>query len=205
ILTSLANLGPQPLAAEAMAKYKPTTAPGAVIVGSHVKKTTEQLANLLQEPGAIGVEIDVTRLRDYPDQRELLLTKTLEKIKEIHQGNQTPVIYTSRQELAFDTVQKRLDFGLSVSQLLMDIVKNLPTNIGFLISKGGITSNDVLSTGLSLRSARLLGQVLPGCSVVRTAPDHPLFPNLPVVLFPGNVGDSQGLATVYRRLALDNP
>lgn len=205
ILTSLANLGPQPLAAEAMAKYKPTAASGAVIVGSHVKKTTEQLANLLQEPGAIGVEIDVTRLRDYPDQRELLLTETLEKIKEIHQGNQTPVIYTSRQELAFDTVQKRLDFGLSVSQLLMDIVKNLPANIGFLISKGGITSNDVLSTGLSLRSARLLGQVLPGCSVVRTAPDHPLFPNLPVVLFPGNVGDSQGLATVYRRLALDNP
>jgi uncharacterized protein YgbK (DUF1537 family) len=30
--------------------------------------------------------------------------------------------------------------------------------------------------------------------------DHPLFPNLPVVLFPGNVGDVQALATVYQRL-----
>ncbi|MGL5035309.1 MAG: nucleotide-binding domain containing protein, partial [Microcystaceae cyanobacterium] len=84
---------------------------------------------------------------------------------------------------------------------LMDIVQNLPRDLSFLISKGGITSNDVLSTGLSLRSAYLLGQILPGCSVVRTENNHPLFPNLPVVLFPGNVGDAQALATVYRRLA----
>ncbi|HAZ49603.1 MAG TPA: Hrp-dependent type III effector protein, partial [Cyanobacteria bacterium UBA11371] len=72
--------------------------------------------------------------------------------------------------------------------------------IGFLISKGGITSNDVLSTGLALTGARLLGQILAGCSMVRTPADHALFPNLPVVLFPGNVGDSDALATIYRRL-----
>jgi len=70
-----------------------------------------------------------------------------------------------------------------------------------LISKGGITSNDVLSTGLALRSARLLGQVLAGCSMVRTPANHPQFPNLPVVLFPGNVGDNKALVTVYERLS----
>jgi uncharacterized protein YgbK (DUF1537 family) len=69
-----------------------------------------------------------------------------------------------------------------------------------LISKGGITSNDVLSVGLNLRAVRLLGQILPGCSLVTTPEDHPLFANLPVVLFPGNVGDQDGLLTVYRRL-----
>ena len=37
-------------------------------------------------------------------------------------------------------------------------------------------------------------------SMVCTELDHPLFPNLPVVLFPGNVGDVQALATVYQRL-----
>jgi uncharacterized protein YgbK (DUF1537 family) len=36
--------------------------------------------------------------------------------------------------------------------------------------------------------------------MIRTPADHPRFPQLPVVLFPGNVGDDQGLATVYRRL-----
>ncbi|PSF39061.1 Hrp-dependent type III effector protein [Aphanothece hegewaldii CCALA 016] len=200
ILTSLAQLGPQPIPAEEMAKYKPTNKAGAVIVGSHVKKTTEQLENLLKESDTFGLEIDVTRLRDYPEQRDEILQESLEKIEQIHQSNQTPVIYTSRQELTFDTVQQRLDFGVAVSALLMDIVQNLPKDIGFLISKGGITSNDVLSTGLNLRSARLLGQILAGCSMVRTAENHPHFPNLPVVLFPGNVGDAGGLATVYRRL-----
>ena len=58
-----------------------------------------------------------------------------------------------------------------------------------------------MSKGLSLKTARLLGQVLAGCSMVKTASNHPLYPNLPVVLFPGNVGDAKGLATVYQRLS----
>ena len=82
----------------------------------------------------------------------------------------------------------------------MDIVRGLPKDIGFLISKGGITSNDVLSKGLSLPTARLLGQVMAGCSMVKTPASHTQFPNLPVVLFPGNVGDANGLVTVYQRL-----
>lgn len=200
ILTSLAQLGPQPIAPEEMAKYKPTANPGVILVGSHVKKTTQQLEQLLKEEDVVGIEVDVKRLRDNPSQRDKLLQEILDKVKTVYQENQTPVVYTSREELTFETRQKRLDFGVAVSALLMDVVQGLPHDIGFLISKGGITSNDVLSTGLNLRFARLLGQVLAGCSMVRTSADHPLFPNLPVVLFPGNVGDAQGLATVYRRL-----
>ena len=201
ILTALAQLGKQPLAPELMGKYKPTDKTGIILVGSHVKKTTEQLNNLLKESGVVGIEIDVTRLRDFPEQRNQLLTETLDKINAIRAENKTPVIYTSRQELAFNTIQERLDFGVAVSALLMSIVQQLPRDISFLISKGGITSNDVLSTGLSLRSARLLGQILPGCSMITTAENHPLFPNLPVVLFPGNVGDAQALTTAYHRLS----
>ena len=105
----------------------------------------------------------------------------------------TPVIFTSRKELAFDDEQTRLAFGEQVSALLMDVVHQLPRDIGFLISKGGITSNDVLSQGLALRTARVLGQILPGCSVVRCPEDHAQFPQLPVVIFPGNVGDDNAL------------
>ena len=84
----------------------------------------------------------------------------------------------------------------------MDLVRALPPDLGFLISKGGITSNDVLSDGLALHSCRVLGQVLPGCSVVRCPDDHPRYPGLPVVIFPGNVGDDTALATAYRRMTL---
>ncbi|NER50601.1 MAG: four-carbon acid sugar kinase family protein [Symploca sp. SIO1A3] len=200
ILTSLANLGPQPVAAADMAEYVRQGKPGAVIVGSHVKKTTQQLERLLLEPGIVGVEVDVAHLVDESEtQRAELLANILKTVQEAHTIGKTPVVYTSREELVFKDIQTRLEFGTAVSALLMDIVRGLPADIGFLISKGGITSNDVLSTGLNLRSARLLGQIIPGCSVVRTSNDHPQFPNLPVVLFPGNVGDADALVTTYQR------
>ncbi|AFZ44879.1 type III effector Hrp-dependent outer protein [Halothece sp. PCC 7418] len=200
LLTSLAKLGPQPIPAEEMGQYDATPKPGVVLVGSHVKKSTAQLYALLEESGVTGIEVDVKALRDSPETREEQLTAVLNQIKTTHEQQQTPVIYTSREELQFKNTQERLEFGVKVSSFLMDIVRGLPQEISFLISKGGITSNDVLSDGLNLQSARLLGQILPGCSLVRTPDSHPQFPSLPVVLFPGNVGDNQGLATVYRRL-----
>lgn len=199
-LTSLAQMGEQPLTPAEMAKYKPTQQPGVVLVGSHVRKTTEQLRRLLQEPEVKGIEVDVARLRDRPQERAAILKETLDTLNQVFELGQTPVVYTSRQELKFSEIQQRLNFGSVVSSLLMDVVKNLPSQVSFLISKGGITSNDVLSTGLNLRAARLLGQILPGCSVVRTGQQHPRFPNLPVVLFPGNVGNENSLVAAWHYL-----
>ena len=202
ILTSLADLGPQPIAADEMAKYVRDGKPGAVIVGSYVKKTTDQLERLLEEPDTVSIEIDVSHLlEDSPEYRTQILNEILEKVRTAHADGKTPVIYTSRKELQFDNVELRLKFGAAVSALLMDVVGGMPADIGFLISKGGITSNDVLSTAFSLKSVRQIGQIIAGCSVVKLEEDHPLFPNLPVVLFPGNVGDSNALATVYKRLS----
>ncbi len=201
ILTSLATLGPQPVPAEAMATTKASQKPGVVLVGSHVQKSSEQLAVLLQQPKVIGVEVSVKTLRDSPAQKAPLIESTLAAVNRIRAQNKTPVIYTSRQELTFPSIQARLDFGGELSHLLMAVVQQLPQDIGFLISKGGITSNDVLSVGLALNSVRLLGQILPGVSLVRTQDDHPRFAHLPVVLFPGNVGDKDGLVTVWQRLS----
>lgn len=197
LLTSLARLPPQPVAAHAIGQYVRARRAGAVIIGSHVPRTTHQLEVLLREPGTIALEVDVA---DIAVDRAALLNKLLEQAEQAHRAHQTPVIYTSRRELGFARLGERLAFGAQVSAFLMDIVRNMPPTLGYLISKGGITSNDVLSSGLALRSARLLGQILPGVSVVRTAPDHARFPDLPVVIFPGNVGDDSALAEVYRRL-----
>ncbi len=203
ILTALAALPPQPIAPEKMAQYVRQGKPGAVIVGSHVKKTTQQLEALLQIEGTVGIEVNVARLLDDdPNQSATLLTEIQKSTRAVHEAGKTPVVYTSRQELSFKDVKTRLEFGTKVSSLLMDIVRGLPSDIGFLISKGGITSNDVLSSGLALTSARLLGQILAGCSMVLTPSDHPQFPNLPVVLFPGNVGDADALGTIYQRLTV---
>jgi uncharacterized protein YgbK (DUF1537 family) len=200
LLTALANLPPQPTSSSAMGEYTRDRKPGAVVVGSHVKKTTEQLNQLLQSPGVTPLEVDVSHLLESTLQRDGLLQAILQQAAAAHAEGKTPVIFTSRQEITFPDTQTRLDFGVAVSRLLMDIVRGLPPTLGFLISKGGITSNDVLSDGLALRTARLLGQILPGVSMVRTPADHPQFPDLPVVLFPGNVGNADSLAEAYMRL-----
>ncbi len=201
ILTALAALPPQPVSPENMSEYVITGKPGVVIVGSHVKKTTQQLETLLQAKGIVGIEVDVAQLLDKGNESATLLSNILKNVREAHNSGNTPVVYTSRQELTFEDIDTRLQFGAKVSGLLMDVIRGLPNDIGFLISKGGITSNDTLSTGLALQTARLLGQILPGVSMVRTPEFHPQFPNLPVVLFPGNVGDADALATVYQRLS----
>ncbi len=196
LLTALAQLPPQAVAAEKMRVYVRNDMAGAIIAGSHVSKTTQQLNQLLQQPGTAGIEIDVEKILS---QREQLLTDVIASAEDCHAKDITSVIYTSRTELQFDDQQSRLAFGEQVSAFLMDVVRNLPVTIGFLISKGGITSNDVLSDGLALRTSRVVGQILAGCSVVRCPEDHPRYPNLPVVIFPGNVGDENALATVLQR------
>ena len=197
LLTALAELPPQPIAAEKMREYVRDDMAGAVIVGSHVKKTTQQLNQLLQQDGVTGIEIDVARIIEH---RAQLLEDVISNTEQCHAKNITPVIYTSRTELQFEDQAARLAFGEQVSAFLMDIVRNLPVTTGFLISKGGITSNDVLSDGLALRTSRVAGQILAGCSVIRCPDDHPRYPDMPVVIFPGNVGDEHALATVLQRL-----
>ncbi|MEW5787065.1 MAG: four-carbon acid sugar kinase family protein [Pseudomonadota bacterium] len=198
LLTALAGLPPQPVTAAAMGRYVRDGRPGAVLVGSHVQKTTLQLKRLLAEPGVRGLEVDVDRILP---ERASLLAEVLAQAAAAHRQDCTPVIYTSRVERQFASQAERLAFGEAVSAFLMDVVRGLPPGLGFLVSKGGITSNDVLSDGLALATSRVLGQVLPGCSMVRCPADHPRFPDLPVVIFPGNVGDENALATVHRRLA----
>lgn len=203
LLTALAQLPPQPVAPDAMRQYVRKGKSGAVIVGSHVKKTTQQLQQLLREPGIVAIEVDVDRIAPgrITDERAALLQQVLQLAEQAHAAGNTPVIYTSRVERSFADHAARLAFGVQVSAFLMDVVRGLPATLGFLISKGGITSNDVLSDGLALKSARVLGQILPGCSMVRCPSDHPRYAEMPVMIFPGNVGDDNALATAYRRLA----
>jgi uncharacterized protein YgbK (DUF1537 family) len=199
LLTALAQLPTQPIAAEQMSTYVRQHQRGAFIVGSHVKKSTAQLTDLLQQPGIAAIEVEIAQLQTHKDGFDALKTETIQRVQDAYRAGQTPVIFTSREELTFNDAETRLQFGLQVSDLLMAIVQELPAEIGYLVSKGGITSNDVLSKGLALRTARLLGQILPGCSVICTPATHPCFPDLPVVLFPGNVGDADALSTIYHR------
>jgi len=205
LLTAFAQLPPQPVASEAMAQYVRNQQPGVILVGSHVSKTSQQLAHLRQHTDITAVHVDVKQLNvadplQWNETAARLGQDVLKQIETAHQAGNSVVIYTTREELQFADQATRLAFGQRLSNFLMDIVSRLPASIGFLISKGGITSNDVLSTGLNLTVSRVVGQILPGCSVIRCPEDHTRFPNLPVVIFPGNVGDETAITRAYHIL-----
>ena len=210
LLTALAKLPPQPIEAKDMAYYVRNNKPGVILVGSHVAKTSSQLAYLREHTDVVGIQVDVNLLNtsstlQWMEQAATQAGTITYQIDAAHTRGKSVVIYTSREELQFPTQAERLAFGERVSAFLMDLIRRLPKTTGFLISKGGITSNDVLSTGLQLKQSRVLGQILTGCSVVRCPADHDRYPNLPVVIFPGNVGDEKALAQAYTILTTNNP
>lgn len=201
LLTSLAALPPQPVAPEAMSAYVRDGRPGVVLVGSHVAKSTRQLETLIDRADVVPVEIDLDRL---VQDEEGLFHTLIDRLETAQHERRSLVLYTSRGERRFASKAERLAFGERVSGFLVRVVQNLPPEIGFLVSKGGITSNDTLSKGLALRMARVLGQIHPGCSVVRCPAEHPRFPHLPVVIFPGNVGGNGALAEVFEIMGRAN-
>jgi uncharacterized protein YgbK (DUF1537 family) len=198
LLTALAALPPQPVAPAEMSRFVRGGRAGVVLMGSHVPTSSRQLDHLVRECDVLPVLIDLDRLLEDED---ALLSGILDAVDGAQRDHRGTVLFTSREERQFPSKAERLAFGERVSAFLVRIVQNLPESIGFLISKGGITSNDTLSKGLALRTARVLGQVRAGCSVVRCPADHPRFPDLPVVIFPGNVGGEDALAEVYRILS----
>lgn len=202
LLTALAALPPQPIAAADMACLVRGRRPGVVLVGSHVDKSSRQLKHLLDATAVVPLHVDLDRLLE---DEEALFDALIAQLQAAHTDGRSVVIYTSRGERQFASTAERLAFGERVSGFLMRLVRNLPSDTGFLISKGGITSNDTLSDGLALSTARVVGQIHAGCSVVVCPDDHPRFARLPVVVFPGNVGGDATLAEVFSVLSGSAP
>lgn len=163
---------------------------GCFIVGSHVQKTTRQLQQLLVAEGTKGVEIDVQRILDDP---EALQAETLHTLLNIYGEKATPVLYTSRCEIRLDDANQRQHLGQQVSNFLVSIVQHLPFIPSYLVAKGGITSHDILTRGLGIKAARVLGQVIPSVPCVMAGA-------FPYIIFPGNVGDDTSLRQVYEKL-----
>jgi len=163
---------------------------GCFVVGSHVKKTTQQLELLLQEEGTCAIEVDVQRILD---DSEALMLEILNIIQQVVDNHLTPVVYTSRQEIRLENADQRQHLGQQVSDFLVDIVRRCPYTPSYLVGKGGITSHDILTKGLEIKSARVLGQVINSVPCV-------MGPQFPYIIFPGNVGNEQSLAEVYRKL-----
>ena len=173
---------------------------GLTVVGSYVPKTTRQVQALLSGTDVAGLELDVTALLDAAHrqmeiERVARQADQLLKVKDV-------VIYTSRKLVTTTETDGNLSIGQIVSDSLIAVVKLISTKPRYLLAKGGITSSDVATKGLGVRRAVVLGQLAPGVPVWRLEGSG-RYPDLPYIVFPGNVGTADTLAQIVQMLRLD--
>jgi len=181
--------------------------PGLIMVGSHVKLASDQLEVLLKDNSCEGLEIPVIELADIfvlddcqqaiSDLEGILLSK----IDNILDNKMTPVLYTTRDEMKFSSHSMRMNFGLELAEFMAILVGKISNKFGYIISKGGITTQLLLQRGLNFNQVILKGQILPGLSIVQSNSDQN---NLPVVTFPGNLGNEKTLLESFRLMEFDS-
>lgn len=174
----------------------PAQGGGLIVVGSYVPRTSSQLTFLLNQANVLPVEVGVEDLLAGPAGA---VERAARQAGQALSRGEDVVIYTSRRLVTGGDAEQSLAIGRRVSEGLVAIVQAIAARPRYLLAKGGITSSDLATYGLGVRRALVLGQILPGVPVWQLGPES-RHPGLPYIVFPGNVGDSQALATVVAAL-----
>ena len=138
---------------------------GLVVVGSYVQKSSEQLAALLESGNVQGLEVVVAEMLEAADLSSFI-APIVDKLTAILESGQNAALYTSRELVTGADERGNLLIGQKVSRCLVEITRSLPIVPRFIIAKGGITSSDLATDALSIKRARVVGQILPGDSGV---------------------------------------
>ncbi|NHA68597.1 four-carbon acid sugar kinase family protein [Phycicoccus flavus] len=171
---------------------------GLVVVGSHVGLTTRQLKRLLEEQDPTVMTIAVEKVLG-PDREAHLDRIVRETVEGLSSGN--VVVTTSRELVVGENADDSLDIARQVSSAVVEVVRQVleAAPPRFVVAKGGITSAEVASRGLSIARAMVRGPMLPGIVSLWEPTDGPA-QGIPYVVFAGNVGDDSSLAEVVATL-----
>lgn len=178
---------------------------GLVVVGSHVGVTSRQLAQLVAErPDAAIVEIDVPSILDATTAEAVVAEAVARVVAALADGD--VVVHSSRTLVRTEDPAESLAISRAVSDALVAVVRRtlaarLPR---FVIAKGGITSSDIASRGLSIRRAMVRGSLFPGIVSVWEPVEGPA-KGIPYIVFAGNVGSDSSLAEAVRKLSARTP
>ena len=173
---------------------------GMVVIGSYTQKTTEQLNALRDVNGIELIEFDSDLvLENEKFKREI--QRAAQRSEICVKAGKTAVVYTKRIVLAAegDTDESVLLRGERISDALQSLVGGLQVRPDFIIAKGGITSSDIGTKALGVCRATVIGQVKPGIPVWKTG-EESKFPQIPYIIFPGNVGEAETLKEIIESL-----
>jgi uncharacterized protein YgbK (DUF1537 family) len=172
---------------------------GLIVVGSYVGRTTGQLQELVTlHKEIIAVELNVSALVS-PGTRVPEIRRAEKAVSAGLRRGRDVVLYTSRGLVTGTRPEEFGQIGQQVVAALIAVVYTLSVQPAWIIAKGGITSSDIATNALGIRRAVVLGQALPGVPVWAPGPESK-WPQLPYIVFPGNVGAPDALADLALRL-----
>lgn len=190
----MGGISDRPLLTRREMVIKETSNGGLVVVGSHTQKTTAQLNELLTLSNVVAIAFnsDLILQGEEAFAQEIARCVALEE-KAIVDGK-IAVCFTNRSLLSLpdDTKESALRRSVQISEGVQKLVSHLKAEPAFIIAKGGITSSDIGVKALGVRCARVMGQICPGIPVWQTD-GQSKFPQIPYVIFPGNVGSETTL------------
>ncbi len=176
---------------------------GLFIIGSYVEKTSLQLKSLLAKAQVNAIEIEVGALLDPAFSQKEIARVAVNASESLAAGKDT-VVFTSRKLIVGEDPKTSLSIGQTISDSLVAITWSLSVQPRYLVAKGGITSSDIATKGLGTRRAMVIGQALPGVPVWRLGPET-RYPGMAYIIFPGNVGDSDALVCLQKKLEVRDP
>ncbi|WP_027955941.1 four-carbon acid sugar kinase family protein [Halobacillus kuroshimensis] len=197
----IGNISSQPLLTKEKLVHKHSNHGGLIIVGSHVNKTTEQLNELKKLEELHVIEFDSHLVLD-KKALEKEVERVIKEVDETIQSGLSTVVYTRRErlDLGEGKEEEELKLSVDISKAVTNIVRSLTSQPKYMIAKGGITSSDIGTHGLGVTRANVMGQVAPGIPVWKTD-EESKFPNLPYIIFPGNVGDRSTLKNIVQSIS----
>lgn len=173
---------------------------GIIVAGSHVNKTTTQLQALKKCEDLCFIEINQhTVVNDDAFRREM--DRVVTEAENCLASGRSCAVYTRRERFDLNTGNREdeLRLAVKISDAVTSVVARLNIRPDFIIAKGGITSSEIGTKALGCRKARVMGQILKGVPVWETGPESK-FPGIPYVIFPGNVGNENGLLDAVQKL-----
>jgi uncharacterized protein YgbK (DUF1537 family) len=158
-----------------------------LVCASHTAGATAQLRAIGDCHGA-PVEIDTfAALNDPADTGAAAAAELRGRL-----GDKGFAMLSSQRERLAE--HNTLRHGERVMTAITTAVAAVRDDVDVVITKGGITSSEVAATGLGVKRATVLGQVLPGVSVwsIEPTPNHRQL----MIVVPGNVGGAETLQLV---------
>ena len=192
--------GQEPPAALAAAEIPTRSGSGLVVVGSHTELTTRQLARAQARHDLQTVELRVSEIASGRGRREARLAGAA-LASALRRGD--AALMTTRRFADAGVAIANLRLGRLVADALVETIAGLDPDVqlSWIVAKGGITSSEVATRALKASRATVAGQLFPGLVSLWVLGEQSRWPNVPFVVFPGNVGDDDALADTLDRLA----